>query len=208
MRRRAGARVARAACGCKQRETQISLKFLDVDAARRAARAQQQTSLKCVNYLEFTGGDGRFSSQCTRVEVALDDLCDLAKVAEGQELFKLSPETPLPITIEGMRVFPATSCNSSSDCPPRRIFSGTTVRNGQIGDYAGQVLEMPVKVIEPCGLPEAVLLPARRRHLRGGVRRRRRSCATASRAAACARGCRGPDRPDMDCGQGGIDSGQ
>jgi hypothetical protein len=95
------------ACGCNQRETQLKLQF----PAGDAGTCEQQTSIKCVNYLQFTVGTGEFSS-CTKVEVVLDNLCDLAKVAAGQELFKLPPETPLPITIEGLRIFPAIGCSS------------------------------------------------------------------------------------------------
>jgi hypothetical protein len=141
------------ACGCKQSETQLKLQFPGGDGGT----CEQQTSIKCVNYLQFTVGAGEFSS-CTKVEVVLDDLCDLAKVAAGQELFNLPPETPLPITIEGLRIFPAIGCSSIQECTPRKIFSGTTVggggRPGRIGDHAGGVLELPVKVNEACGLPE------------------------------------------------------
>jgi len=140
------------ACGCQQRETQLKLQFPGGDAGT----CEQQTSVKCVNYLQFTVGTGEFSS-CTKVEVVLDDLCDLARVAEGQELFNLPPETPLPIKIEGLRIFPAIGCSSIQECTPRKIFSGTTVGGGgrgRIGDYAGGVLELPVTMNEACGLPE------------------------------------------------------
>ena len=145
-----------------------------VPGGRRRRTCEQQTSIKCVNYLQFTVGTGEFSSGCTKVEVVLDDLCDLAKVAAGQELFKLPPETPLPITIEGLRIFPAIGCSSIQECTPRKIFSGTTVggggRPGRIGDYAGGVLELPVKVNEACGLPEEFFPLPEGPHLRGGVR--------------------------------------
>ena len=120
---------------------------------------------------------------------------DLAKVAAGQELFNLPPETPLPIKIEGLRIFPAIGCSSIQECTPRKIFSGTTVggggRPGRIGDYAGGVLELPVMVNEACGLPEEFF-----RFPRAAPARRcaacRRSSATTSRAAACARDRRAP----------------
>jgi hypothetical protein len=149
------------ALGCKQPETQLRLQFpSDPDAGADAGGCQQQTSLRCVNYLQFTAGSGNFSSTCSKVGVVLEDLCDVAKLAVGQEVFKLSPDTPLPITLEGLRVFPATSCNAN-ECPARRIFSGTTSGTGKIGDYAGGVLDIPVTVNEPCGLPEEFFfLPA------------------------------------------------
>jgi hypothetical protein len=158
VKRAAGVALLVLACsGCKQPEAQLRLQFpvdVNADGGADAGTCHAQTSLRCVNYLQFTAGKDEFSSHCTRVEAKLDDLCDLAKVAEGQEVFKLSPDTPLPITIEGLRVYPATGCNSSSECPPRRIFSGTTVMTGTIGDYKGRAIDLPVKVLEPCGLPE------------------------------------------------------
>jgi hypothetical protein len=196
------------AAGCKQPEAQLRLQFPGGDAGADAGSCHAQASLKCVNYLQFTAGSGEFSSRCSRVEVELDDLCDLAKVAEGQEVFKLSPDTPLPITLEGLRVYPAIGCNSSSDCPPRKIFSGTTIAEGRIGDYRDKVIDLPVTVLEPCGLPEQFFsLPAGRTceevcgvslvvcdHVQGGCL------------------CKGsPDNQPMqsvDSGQGAIDSGQ
>jgi len=155
VRRLAAAFLLALACGCKQPQAQLRLQFpIDADAGVDAGACYQQTSLKCVNYLQFTVGRDESSSRCNRVEVELNDLCDLAKVAQRQEVFKLSPDTPLPISIEGLRVYPATGCNSTAACPPRRIFSGTTVMEGKIGDYADGVIDLPVTVIEPCGLPE------------------------------------------------------
>ena len=207
MKRLAAAVLLALACGCKQPEARLRLQFfVDVDAGADAGTCHQQTSLKCVNYLQFTAGKGEFSSHCTRVEVRLDDLCDLAKVAEGQEVFKLSPDTPLPITIEGLRVYPATGCNSSSECPPRRIFSGTTVMEGKIGDYKDRVIDLPVKVIEPCGLPEQFFfLPD------GGTCAE--VCGTSPVVCDHVQGgclCKGAPRTfdggaGMDSGQGGID---
>ena len=121
-------------------------------------------------------------------------------------MFKLSPDTPLPITIEGLRVYPATGCNSSSDARRAEIFSGTTVTEGQIGDYKDRVIDLPVTVIEPCGLPEQFFFlpdgatcaevcgtsPVVCDHVQGGCL------------------CKGPPRAStaapMDSGQGGIDS--
>jgi hypothetical protein len=198
------------ACGCKQPEAQLRLQFpVDVDAGADAGACEQQTSLRCVNYLQFTAGRDESSSHCSRVEVSLANLCDLAKVAQGQEVFKLSPDTPLPITIEGLRVYPATGCSSTSECPPRRIFSGTTTLDGTIGDHRGQVIDLPVKVIEPCGLPEEFFsLPD------GGT------CAAVCGTSPVVcdhvqNGCLCKGRPGsfdggqpMDGGQDGIDSGQ
>src|SRR5262245_7253890 len=71
---------------CSERETHLKITFDVPDAGA----CDLQTNIKCVNYLEFTAGDdvSGFSSSCTRVDVSLDTLCDVAKLAEGQELFK------------------------------------------------------------------------------------------------------------------------
>jgi hypothetical protein len=137
--------------GCKEPQTQLRVTFPgDPDAGA----CEAQTSLRCVNYLQFTAGNGsEFFSHCLKVDVTLGDLCDVAKLAEGQELFKLPPDTPLPITLQGLRVYPATSCNSAT-CAPRLIFSGSTAGTGRIGDHAGAVLDLPVTIDQPCGLPE------------------------------------------------------
>jgi hypothetical protein len=135
---------------CKQPQVQLKLK-LDFDGGTCSA----QTNLRCVNYLQFTTGGDETSSHCQRLPVSLDNLCDLADVARGQEVFKLSPDTPLPITLDGLRVYPATGC-SSVECQPKKVFSGTTVGGmGQkVGDFVGGVIELPVTVIRPCGDPE------------------------------------------------------
>jgi hypothetical protein len=186
--------------GCKQRETQLKLKFPTDGGA-----CDPQQSVKCVNYLQFTAGEGEFSS-CTKVEVVLDDLCDLGKVAQEQEVFNLPPDTLLPITLDGLRIFPAVGCSPTQECQPRKIFSGTTVGGGgRIGDYAGGVLELPVTMNEACGLAEEFYpLPDGRTcsevcgmspvvcdHVAGGCL------------------CKGSPRAiDMASRQGGIDSGQ
>jgi len=204
------------ACGCKQPQAQLRLQFpIDADAGVDAGACYQQTSLKCVNYLQFTTGGDESSSRCNRVEVQLDDLCDLAKVAQGQEVFKLSPDTPLPITIEGLRVYPATGCSSTAACPPRKIFSGTTVREGKIGDYRDGVIDLPVTVLEPCGLPEYFYpLPDGGVDTDGGVATCTQVCGASP--VVCAnveRGCLCKGDPAagaagraMDGGQDGIDS--
>jgi len=217
VRRLAAAFLLALACGCKQPQAQLRLQFpIDADAGVDAGACYQQTSLKCVNYLQFTVGRDESSSRCNRVEVELNDLCDLAKVAQRQEVFKLSPDTPLPISIEGLRVYPATGCNSTAACPPRRIFSGTTVMEGKNGDYADGVIDLPVTVIEPCGLPEYFYPLPDGGTIDGGVA----TCAQVCGASpvVCANvehGClcqgdpaSGAAARAMDGGQDGIASGQ
>jgi hypothetical protein len=169
--------------GCKQPQTHLKLKFpLDADGGS----CSDQTNLRCVNYLQFTTGGDENSSHCQRLPISLDNLCDLGRVAEGQEVFKLSPDTLLPIKIDGLRVYPATGC-SSLECLPKKVFSGTTVGGmGQkIGDYVDGVIELPVTVLQPCGDPEVFFsLPPE-----GGT---------------CAEVCHAPDLVVCDHVQGGC----
>jgi len=186
---------------CQERETRIRLKLDVPDAGACAA----QTNVSCANYIEFSAGDANgFRSQCTRIDLRLMSLCDVARLAEGQELFKLSPETELPIMLEGKRVFPATSCNSGV-CPAKTIFSGQTAETGPIGNYAGQVLEIPVTVLRPCGGPESFFfLPE------GSTCEQ--LCGVGRVACDGVQGgclCEGlPSAADIASRQGGIDSGQ
>jgi hypothetical protein len=140
---------------CKERQTQIRLKFPDTPDAGACGA---QTNIKCANFIEFTAGTalvpGGFRSQCSPIDFPLTNLCDVAMLAEGQELFQLSPDTQLPISVEGKRVFPAISCNSGI-CPPKTIFAGETAEKMiPISSYEGQVLEIPIRLVEPCGPPE------------------------------------------------------
>jgi hypothetical protein len=136
---------------CKDRQTQVRLKFPDTPDA---GACQAQTNIRCANYIEFSAGTGTgFRSQCTEIDVPLMNLCDVGKIAEGQELFTLSPETVLPIRVEGKRVFPAPLCNSGV-CPPKTIFAGQTSEEGPIARFEGQVLEIAVTLVRSCGLPE------------------------------------------------------
>jgi hypothetical protein len=119
-----------------------------------AGACDQQTDLSCVNYLRFTVNDGsEFSTQCIRVSQALNSLCDLARLADGRELFQLSPGKTVQIALEGLRVFPATSCESPPACPSRTLFKGVS-DSVRIGDLAGGRLEVPVTSVGPCGPKE------------------------------------------------------
>jgi hypothetical protein len=140
---------------CKERQTQIRLKFPDTPDAGACGA---QTNIRCANFIEFTAGTilvpGGFRSQCSPIDFPLTNLCDVAKLAEGQELFKLPPDAELPISVDGKRVFPAISCNSTI-CPAKRIFTGQTAEAGPIANFEGQVLEIPITLVQPCGPPEA-----------------------------------------------------
>ncbi len=112
------------------------------------------SDLHCVNFLQFRVDDGTsFSTYCIKLEKRLETLCDLANVADGRELFKLDPSAGVTISVQGLRVFPATSCDIDAVCPAREIFSGDTgaVR---VKDLAGKPVDLPVAMTEPCGAPE------------------------------------------------------
>lgn len=187
------------AAACSDRQTRIRLTFPTVDGGT----CMDQTNISCVNYLEFTAGDDvhGFSSDCARVPISLETLCDVGKLAEGQELFKLSPDTRLPIRLSGIRVYPAVSCNAG-ECPAKQIFAGQTDATGTVGDHVGQTLDIPVTLTVPCGVPEQFFfLPP---------------------GTTCAELCGGTDQvvcdhvqggclclqPTMAPTQGGIDGGQ
>jgi hypothetical protein len=143
---------------CKERQAQVRFNFPGGPDGG-AGGCQAQTDLKCVNYFQFSAGnDDSFRSGCAPIDVVLGNLCDLVQLAEGQELFKLPPETLLPIRVAGVRVFPDTSCNAG-DCSARTIFSGETVeRDVPIANYAGQILDIAVTVKMSCGTPEEFYL--------------------------------------------------
>jgi hypothetical protein len=148
--RRASAIVGALAllCGCKSPQAQITVSFPSAGDGGCAA----QTRVGCVNYLRFTVHDQTgFNTHCVTVPQgqALTSLCDVADLAQGQELFKLSPDTLLSVKLEGMRVFPATSCEPQESCDPRYIFSGTS-QSVRLGDIAGGTLEIPLEMVLPC----------------------------------------------------------
>lgn len=123
-----------------------------MDAGADAGASNSQ--LHCVNFLQFRVDDGRsFSTYCVKLEKRLETMCDLAKIADGRELFKLDPDANVSISVQGLRVFPATSCDRDAVCPAREIFAGNTgaVR---IEDTVGGSIELPVAMTKDCGLPE------------------------------------------------------
>jgi len=141
---------------CKAPETQLNLVVPPIDGGA----CETFTSLACVNYVEFSVPTATgFTSHCVKVNVQLTNLCDVTKLADGHELFKLSPETPLPISVEGRRVFPAGSCSGPPACPSKPIFRGSTVAEGHIGDYNGRALDLAINMIAPCGPPEQFFFP-------------------------------------------------
>ena len=182
---------------CKAPETQLNLVVPAIDGGA----CDTFTSLACVNYVEFSVPSATgFTSHCVKVNVELTNLCDVTKLADGHELFKLSPETSLPISVEGRRVFPAVSCDGPPDCPSKPIFRGSTVAEGRIGDYNGRTLDLTINMIAPCGPPEQFFFPPE-----GGT------CAEICGAQAnvicdgVAQGCL--CRDPMSSGQGPIDTG-
>jgi hypothetical protein len=178
--------------GCKTDQAQLDVVIPVIDGGACSA----YTDIACVNYLEFRVRTATAStSRCVELDFVLADLCDVGRLADGRELFKLPPDTQLPITVEGKRVFPAGSCGSNQ-CD-KVIFRGTT-GEGRLGDYVGRPLALTLNMVGSCGESEEFfLLPD------GGT---------------CAGVCGGQNnvlcdqvaggclcRPRMDGGQGGID---
>ena len=130
-------------------ETRINLIVPSIDGGGCGAFAD----IACVNFLEFRARNLTAStSRCVKVDVELTNLCDVASLPDGRELFKLPPETPLPIEVQGKRVFPADGCGSS-DCN-KIVFRGTTTGVGHLGDYAGRQLDLTLTMVGSCGESE------------------------------------------------------
>jgi len=138
------------AAGCRS-----SLAPLEIGFGDDAGTCAQQTDVSCVNYLRFSvdvdDGEG-FRTQCVAVTEPLESLCDVAALADGRELFTLDPDSEVKIKVEGLRVFPTTSCDAEG-CQRRKLFSGETPRF-RIGDLAGQAIPLAVTVDEACGAKE------------------------------------------------------
>jgi hypothetical protein len=134
---------------CKSKEVQIEI----VVPPLNGRVCSTYTDLACVNYLEFTViGQTTSSSHCVVVPMgALGNLCDVAALAEGRELFSLPPETPLPIEVRGKRVFPAETCGTRQ-CD-KTVFVGQT-GSGRIGDYVDRPLELTLSMAGACGQSE------------------------------------------------------
>ena len=134
---------------CKAQETQINVVIPSIDGGT----CSTYRDISCVNYLEFKVTTATAStSRCVEVETPLADLCDVGKLSDGRELFKLPPETLLPITVEGKRVFPAKSCGANL-CD-KIVFRGATTGTGRLGDYVGRPLDLALNMVGPCGLSE------------------------------------------------------
>jgi hypothetical protein len=179
------------ASACRNQETPLNIVIPVIDGGACSVH----TDVACVNYLEFKVTTATAAtSHCVELGQALDNLCDVGNLPDGRELFKLPPETQLPITVEGKRVFPAKSCGKNQ-CD-KVIFRGTTAE-GRLGDYVGRPLELAVTMVGSCGESEEYYA------LDGGT---------------CAQVCGGESnvvcdqvsmgclcKPRRDGGQGGID---
>jgi hypothetical protein len=149
------------AAGCRSSQSDLQIVIAgdagaceSVDAGADAGASKSQ--LHCVNFLRFRVEDGSsFSTYCIKLEPEkrLETLCDLAKVADGRELFKLDPNAKVAISVQGLRVFPTTSCDPDARCPAREIFAGDT-GTVRIKDSAGGSIELPVAMTQSCGASE------------------------------------------------------
>ena len=128
------------------------------------------------------------SSQRTSIDVTLDSLCDVAQLAEGQELFELSPDTTSPCAALARQArVPGDRMQLRRLCAADHLLGRRRRQDDRFRRLRGQVLEIPVTLREPC---------ASRRHSSSSPRgplapscaeRRTMWSATTSRAGACAR---------------------
>lgn len=131
--------------GCRSSEASLEIGFGD-----DAGTCAQVTDLSCVNFLRFSVDDGSgFTTQCVKVTEQLTSLCDVAELGSGQELFRIDPDKQVQFKVEGLRVYPATSCEAEG-CQRRILFTGVT-QTFRMGDRAGQSIPLVVTVNEPCG---------------------------------------------------------
>ena len=140
-----------AASACSQSQPSI-LFNLDAGAIQMYGDAgmgscAQVTDLGCVNHVryEFTTTTGELMSLCRPVGRKLASLCDLASLGGDVEV----PADTRDITVSGVRVFPADSCEDTPQCKTRTIFSAH-------GDDTGLPVLLDVYLAhdEPCGPPE------------------------------------------------------
>jgi hypothetical protein len=148
--RRALLVLALLGAGCSRPQVSLALRFAIDDGG--AGECLPADDLACVNFVRFQlsaiGKD--LFSRCIRVEERFATLCDLERLANGGELFRGDPDDVVSIAVEGLRMFPATSCEQTTDCRPRRIFTGGTgvVR---LGDVAGGSVPLVIDNYLGCG---------------------------------------------------------
>ena len=146
--RRALLALALLAAGCSRPQVRLTLGFALGDAG--VGECLPANDLACVNYIRFQLSSEDLFTRCVRVDQRLGTLCDLEQLANGSELFRGSPDDVVSIAIEGLRVFPATSCEQTSECRPRTIFSGGT-GPVKLGDAAGGSVPLTITKYTPCG---------------------------------------------------------
>ena len=128
---------------------------LQVAMAGGAGACSDFTDLKCVNFVRFTlvNGDGT-STQCIRLAQHLSSLCDVKNLGQNQELFRIGAGDEVTLSLEGVHAFPESTCDQTSACEWRRIFTGTTgkVRGSDIASQPTFTLLMSMTA--PCGPSE------------------------------------------------------
>ena len=157
MRQALVALVALVACaGCARSQTTITLNYELRDESGAPLSCRDLQDLGCVNFVRFQlsrQGGSDMLTHCIKVDRSLATLCDLETVALGTELFSGEPDDIIVITMQGLRAFPAETCELTAACPPRELFSGIAGPR-RLGDLVGGTLVMNVTRCGACGAAE------------------------------------------------------
>lgn len=138
--------------GCGRPSVDVAI-VTDIPYDGGVAACSEFADLRCVNFLAFDLLDvqsGEILGHCVRVTAPLDDLCEVAELATGAEVFRVDPDEEVRLSVRGLRVYPATSCQTLAGCPARELFTGQSgaVR---LGDLPDGRLELPLDSAAACG---------------------------------------------------------
>jgi hypothetical protein len=137
------------AAGCR-----VPTVALDLRVEGDAGACEQYADVACVNFLDFVvaRSGGEVVTHCVTVPHRMTNLCDLQSLATGGELFRLDQDDVVDITVRGMRVFPATSCEPLDPgvCPEFNVFRGTADKVTLAASAGGRV-SLAVHLVNPCG---------------------------------------------------------
>jgi hypothetical protein len=151
-----------AAAGCDRPQARLRFTYdLRADGGGPGV-CEQVTDLGCVNFVRFqlsAKGGTEILTNCVKADQRLTNLCDVEELGRGAELFNRDPDDNVVITMEGLRVFPATTCEITAACPPRELFSGIAGPL-RVGDHAGGTIDLTVNRAGACGDPEEFRQPS------------------------------------------------
>lgn len=117
------------AAACARPQLQLTPVFEVTTDAGVPLECAAFADLACVNFIKFQieeEGNLTPPTDCITVDQRLTNLCDVAQLARGTEIFRYDLDARVKVKMWGLRVFPATSCEIVPECPPRSLFDGAT----------------------------------------------------------------------------------